>query len=193
MQKALINVCIIVSILGCGSTQKTTTTDNNSKTTQTVSPSDDPFFKETSTQSEVFRVLIVNNTYIVRQMSGDTDLIKKVDASGDKEQLTRFQELGERYDFKDWEFNGVLSVRLHPHRGEIEHIEFVPGLNPKTWQASKLFQEDVSRFAFQFPKGQITLRDFRVRYRWKIPRRPGLTDEEAKKRALEFLKSETQH
>ncbi|HNJ05994.1 MAG TPA: hypothetical protein PLB73_17165, partial [Leptospiraceae bacterium] len=121
----------------------------------------------------------------------DTDLVKKQDDSGDKEQLNTFQELAARYDFKDWDFQGLLSLRLHPHRGEIEHIEYVLGQNPKTWQASKLFQEDVSRFQFQFPKGQVTLRDFRVRYRWKIQRRPGLTDEEARKRALEFLKAET--
>jgi hypothetical protein len=156
-----------------------------------VNPADDPFFKEPNPAGETFRVLILNDSYTVRQMSGDTDLVKKQDDSGDKEQLNTFQELAARYDFKDWDFQGLLSVRLHPHRGEIEHIEYVLGQNPKTWQASKLFQEDVSRFQFQFPKGQVTLRDFRVRYRWKIQRRPGLTDEEARKRALEFLKAET--
>lgn len=153
---------------------------------------EDGFFKETSHMNEAYRILILGDTYTVRQLKGAEDLKRKEDPSGDSEQLDRFKELAARYDFKDWEFNGVLMVRLHPHRGEIEHIEFVPGQNPKTWQASKLFQEDLSRFAFQFPKGLVTMREFHVRYRWKIKRRPGLSDEEARVRAIEFLKAERQ-
>ena len=153
---------------------------------------EDGFFKETSSMNEAYRILILGDTYTMRQMKGAEDLKRKEDPSGDSEQLDRFKELAARYDFKDWEFNGVLMVRLHPHRGEIEHIEFVPGQNPKTWQASKLFQEDLSRFGFQFPKGLVTMREFHVRYRWKIKRRAGLSDEEARVRAIEFLKAERQ-
>jgi len=154
---------------------------------------EDPFLKDPAgPMNETYRILILGDSYTVRQIKGAEDLKRKEDPSGDAEQLDRFKELAARYDFKDWEFNGVLMVRLHPHRGEIEHIEFVPGQNPKTWQASKLFQEDLSRFAFTFPKGLVTLREFHVRYRWKIKRRAGLSDEEARTRAIEFLKAERQ-
>lgn len=183
-------LCIMIALFGCGGG---TQVQNNVQTVPSNPQAEsDSFFTETSPMNETFKVLILDDSYTVRQVKGTEDLKRKDDPSGDSEQLDRFKELAARYDFKDWEFNGVLMVRLHPHRGEIERIEFVPGQNPKTWQASKLFQEDLSRFAFQFPKGLVTLREFHVRYRWKIKRRAGLSEDEARKRAIEFLKSERQ-
>lgn len=178
---------VAIVLAGCGSAP---VRENTGPTN--VQAQEDTFLKETSPMNETYRILILGDSYTVKQLKGEEDLKRKEDPSGDAEQLDRFKELAARYDFKDWEFNGVLMVRLHPHRGEIERIEFVPGQNPKTWQASKLFQEDLSRFGFQFPKGLVTLREFYVRYRWKIKRRPGLSDEEARVRAIEFLKAERQ-
>lgn len=179
---------VLLGVLGvCASPPK-----NDQPKVELVPVTDDTFLTEKDKYGEMFRVLILDKSYTVKQMSGDTEILKKKDEAGDAEQFTRFQDLAERYDFKDWEFTGMLTVRIHPHRGEIERIEYVPGQNPKTWQASKLFQEDVSRFAFTFPRGMITTREFRVRYKWRIKRRAGLTEEDARKRAVEFLKAEKQ-
>ncbi|MCE9600184.1 MAG: hypothetical protein K8S54_19655 [Spirochaetia bacterium] len=187
MQKIIMGM-IVVTLSACASTQK-----SDAPRVELVTVTDDPFLTDKDTKyGEMFRVLILDKSYIVRQLNGETEIQKKKDDAGDQEQFTRFQDLAARYDFKDWEFSGMLTVRIHPHRGEIERIEYVPGQNPKTWQASKLFQEDVSRFAFTFPRGMITTREFRVRYKWRIKRRPGLTEEDARKRAVEFLKAEKQ-
>lgn len=85
---------------------------------------------------------------------GDTDLVKKQDDSGDKEQLNTFQELAARYDFKDWDFQGLLSVRLHPHRGEIEHIEYVPERIQRPGRRPNSSRKTCPDFSSNFQKGR---------------------------------------
>jgi len=154
-------------------------------------PEDDAYFREPEAESgEVFRVLITKGNYQVRQVGSRDYLRRKRDPNGDRAQVEIFRKFSDRYNFADLVFKGMLRVRLNPHNGEIEMIRFIPGKTPQAAQAARLFKNDLSRFAFSFPKNAVVVREFRVRFEWRIKRQEGLTDEEAKKRLLEFLKKQ---
>jgi hypothetical protein len=151
---------------------------------------EDPFLVAEPFENEYFRVLIEANGYTVKKVTEDESILRKEDPTGDEEQFKTFKSYNDMYDFKEWVLNGRLRVRLNPHTGSIEHLSFVEGYMPKTWQSMKLIQEDCSRFQFTFPENEVLAREFIVSYEWRIQRRANLTDEEARARAIEFLKSQ---
>lgn len=152
--------------------------------------SDDPFFLKPAEPEEAFRVLITEEAYEVRQVGYNDRLSRQADESGDMVQHSMFLEHDQKLNFHEWELSATIEIRINPHRGSIERIQFVPGKTPRTWQAGVLFQEDVSRFRFQFPRGNVDLREFHVTYLWRINREEGISDELSRERALEFLRQE---
>lgn len=201
--KYTIAVMLLQSLLACVSGAKTEepTGDDKGKPEvkgfvedQPAEPvsDDDLFFQKPAVSGELYRVLITGQNYSVRQYGQTTSIQRPSDSRGDKEQLKSYQEIHDEIDFRDWEIEGVLDVRLNPHTGQIEQLQYVPGHNPRTYQAAKLFQEDLTRFRFKFPQGVIQPIRFNVRFRWVIKRRPGLSDEEAKLKAIQYLKSQKQ-
>ena len=194
---------IFQSLLACVSGTKTGETTGDDKTKPEVqgfvedqpaepASDDDPFFQKPAVSGELYRVLITGTNYSVRQYGQTSSIQRPPDSRGDKEQLKSYQEIHDEIDFRDWEIEGVLDVRLNPHTGQIEQLQYVPGYNPRTYQAARLFQEDLTRFRFKFPQGVIQPIRFNVRFRWVIKRRPGLSDEEAKLKAIQYLKSQKQ-
>lgn len=153
-------------------------------------PDDDAFFLKPPQSGEVFRVLITRNNYSVRQLASKDAIQRPADSRGDREQLNAYREIHEQIDFKDWEIEGTLDVRLNPHTGQIEQLQYAAGRNPRTWQAAKLFQEDLTRFRFKYPTGVVSPTRFQVNFRWVIKRRPGLSDQDARKRAIEWLRDQ---
>ena len=154
-------------------------------------PEDDAFFHETLMPTELFRVLITEGNYEVRQL-GYGDRIERVaDPVGVREQMEFFMEKDNEIDFKDWLLEGTLQIRLSPLGGQIEHISYLEGRTPITWQASTYFQDDISRFRYEFPAGVVSPTRFLVRYRWVIKARPGLTADEQRERAIEYLRAQT--
>lgn len=151
---------------------------------------EDPYFKAPPVGMEYFRVLITNGAYIVYQVKGPDKIQRRPDTQGDDEQLVLFKEFESTYNFRDWTLSGMIHLRLNPHNGDIEHIEYVPGKNPKSWQAMKYFQEDVSRFLFDFPGKNVGVQELWISYEWRIKQQPGITPDESKTRAIEFLKSQ---
>lgn len=177
--------------LGCKTTATGTETAPTTSTTETQvsqDPEKDPYFTEKSDPGEVLRILITPDFYIVKQVAYDDAIHRRPDDQGDKEQGERFSKTSKEYDFKDWTITGLLRLKLNPNTGMIEHVENV--INPKTWQASVDFQSDVQRFRFDFPEGKSPMREILVRYEWRIPRQPGITPEESRARAIEFLRSQ---
>ncbi|MBW7857241.1 MAG: hypothetical protein H3C43_02825 [Leptonema sp. (in: Bacteria)] len=153
--------------------------------------SDDLYFQKPAQPGELYRVLITGTNYSVRQYGLISSIIRPADSRGDQEQLKSYQEVHEQIDFKNWDIEGALEVKLNPHTGQIEQLQYVPNQTPNTWQAAKLFQEDLTRYRFKFPQGTVTPVKFQVSFRWVINRRPGLNDEEARQRAIEFLRTQT--
>ncbi len=154
-------------------------------------PGDDPFFHEDTEDSTAFRVLIRRGNYEVRQVQYKNAVKRKEDPVGDREQMQFFHEKLQEIDFIEMTLEGTIEVRLSPINGQIEHITYVNGKTPRTWQASKYFQDDVSRFRFEAPNGGVPMRRFRVEYRWRIDPREGMSEEERKRRAVEWLKQQT--
>ena len=152
----------------------------------------DPFFTAPPRYGEYFRVLITEEGYFFKNVGNAQKLDRKPDPEGDKEQFKIFKKYNNDYDFKDWTLTTVIKAKLNPHRGELEHLEFLPGFNPKSWQSGKLFQEDLSRFTFVFPQKEVSVYEFLVSYEWRIKAREGLSEEEVKKKAIEFLNSQVQ-
>lgn len=152
---------------------------------------DDPYFFEPSFPGTAFKILITRDTYQIRQMAHDRLFKRKRDVEGDRGQVEFFQEEHDRVDFMTMNLEGVIQIRLNPLSGSIEHISYIPGRTPRTWQASKFFQDDVSRFRFEFLQNAISPREFKVQYQWRITRRPGLSEEEQRRRAIEYLNTQT--
>lgn len=152
---------------------------------------DDPYFFEPSFPGTAFKILITRDSYQIRQMAHDRLFKRKRDVEGDRGQVEFFQEEHDRVDFMTMNLEGVIQIRLNPLSGSIEHISYIPGRTPRTWQASKYFQDDVSRFRFEFLQNAISPREFKVQYQWRITQRPGLSEEEQRRRAIEYLNTQT--
>lgn len=151
---------------------------------------DDSFFRNEAESGEVFRVLIADGNYQVRQVSNQKFIRRKGDPNGDREQLISYQRFSSHYNFMDFVFRGTMEVRLNPHSGGIELIKYIPGKTPRAAQVTMLFKNDLARFSFSFPGNSVVVRSFTVSYEWRIKKRPGLTPEEARRELIEFLKTE---
>ncbi len=155
-------------------------------------PTDDPYFLTPAQNGVVFRVLITEGNYQVRQLGEKESIRRKKDAVGDRDQVRVFRRFSDRYNFDNTDFTGILSIRLNPHSGEIEMAKFLPGHTPPAWQATMFLKDDVSRMAFSFPRERVAVREFKVQYLWRIRRPAGLSDEDARRRLIEFLKQESE-
>jgi hypothetical protein len=151
---------------------------------------DNPFFEEPLKFGESFRILITDNGYAVKQIGLEKRIRLIKDEAGDKEQFSMYKELNEKYNFKAWQFDAMIDLQISPKTGYIEKSNFVPHQMPKTWQAARLFMEDISRYRFEHVNENDPHRTVRVSFRWLISAVPGLSEEEYKRRATEFLKSE---
>ena len=200
--RAVVGLAVLVLITGAcksggtepvetGTTETTPTTEFREDQPQYPEPGDDPYFLAEVKNGVEFRVLITRGNYQVRQVSNRAGIARREDPLGDREQMQFFTEQLEEIDFVNMELKGRIEVRLSPLSGQIEHIAYVNGETPKTWQASKYFQDDVSRFRFYGPSGGAPARRFEVQYLWRIDKRAGLSDEENRRRAVEWLKKET--
>lgn len=195
---------IIILLLSCSSknlkdhedqNQVIPTTDSNDikkgfQEDQPVYPvdTDDPFFFKDGLSSEAFRVLITRDNYQIRQISYQEDIEILKDIEGDKVQLKYYNEYYELMSFKDWEFEGILQLRLNPQTANIEKIHYHSNYIPRTKQALELFLQDVSRYKFRYLTEKMNPDTFLIRILWRIEKDPNLTEEEAKQRAIELLK-----
>jgi len=151
---------------------------------------DDPFFlnQEGKVPNEAFRVLITKNNYRVRQIQFETNIERVKDINGDKEQLNSYKQIYDQINFKDWEFDGIITVYLNPQTSNIEKIQYYSRYIPKMKQAVELFIQDISRYKFKYLTDATYPKEFNVRILWRIKKDPNLTEEQAKERAIEYLK-----
>lgn len=152
--------------------------------------SDDPFLRAGAEGGVTFRILITRDGYHVRQVARTELFRRQPDIEGDREQQQFFRDEHDKADFMDLSQDGLLQIRLNPLSGAIEHIAYLAGRTPRTWQASKFFQDDISRFRFDFLAGGVNPREFKVYYRWVVRKREGLSEEEQRRRAIEYLSSQ---
>ncbi|MEQ8352297.1 MAG: hypothetical protein RH862_12480 [Leptospiraceae bacterium] len=158
--------------------------------TQFPTAVDDEFFKEAPAEDEVFRVLITENEYIVRQVAAEDQIYARPAPLARKENHKLFREYDEKWDFKDFTHQGLLRVKLNPQTGMIENVDYEGGKSPRAWQASIMFRDDLMRYEFGFKSGIVQPREFMVRYEWRIKKDPDLTPEEARQKVLEFLRDQ---
>ena len=177
-------------LLSCGTSSAVKTAGYNPEQPLYPTAGDDPFFFKKVQDDEVFRVLVSKDNYQVRQVSAKKLIRRPLDPDQDKVVLEGFYDFHERYNFTDQVLTATLSVRLNPHSGKIQNLEFVPTENPQSWQVGRLMQHDLKRYKFRFPTGQVQMPTFRIRYMFRITRDPNLTEEEARRKAVEFISSE---
>lgn len=179
----------LLSGVSCSTTENTgaSVTEGSEVTLSDIL--EDPYFQKKPGSGEYFRVLITPDYYIARQVSGETAILREEDPTGDQEQLKQFNEVGKELNFKDWTFQGLIRVGLDQDHGNVNHIEYVPGQSPRTWQVSRMLQEDVSRYMFEEAvKGRKLPGRFLIRYEWRIPAEEGLSKEEAITRARAYIR-----
>ena len=150
---------------------------------------DDPFFlDQDKIPNEAFRVLITKNNYSVRQIQFETNIERVNDINGDKEQLNYYRQIYDQINFKDWEFEGIITVYLNPQTSNIEKIQYYSRYIPKMKQAVELFIQDISRYKFKYLTDVPYPKEFNVRVLWRIKKDPNLTEDQAKERAIQYLK-----
>lgn len=154
--------------------------------------SDDAFFHQPVEEDEVFRVLISKNDgYQVRQVAAKETIRRKPDPVADKEFLKMYLDYSEKINFKDMTHNAMLRVRLNPQLGKIENIDYPRAKDlPRAYQAAVFFKDDVARMQFTFPNRHVDPREFYIRFEWRIQKEEGLTEEEARKKVIEYLKEQ---
>lgn len=150
----------------------------------------DPFFQQKPAEDEVFRILITEDHYVIRQIAADNYIYAKEAPLEQRENHKLFQEYDSKWDFMDFTHQGLLRVKLNPQTGMIENVDYEGGESPRAWQASIMFRDDLMRYQFGFKAGNVQPREFMVRYEWRIKKDPNLTPEEAKRKAMEFLKDQ---
>mgnify|MGYP001382158722 CR=1 FL=1 len=148
---------------------------------------DDDYFKQETAEDEVFRILITENEYILRQVAAEDHIYAQPSPLARKENHKLFREYDDKWDFMDFTHQGLLRVKLNPQTGMIENVDYEGGKAPRAWQASIMFRDDLMRYKFGFKSGIVQPREFKVRYEWRINKDPNLTPEEAKEKAREFL------
>lgn len=185
---------IVLPVLQCSSFQNQSQNGQTTSDENLIFPveSDDPFFHQPIEEDEVFRVLISKELgYQVRQVGAEKTIRRKVDQAADKEYLQMYLDYEEKINFKDMKHNAMLRVRLNPQLGKLENIDYPRGSDlPKAYQAAIFFKDDVARMKFTFPQGVVEPRSFYIRFEWRIKKEEGLTEEEAREKVIEFLKSE---
>ncbi|GIX43080.1 MAG: hypothetical protein KatS3mg129_2813 [Leptospiraceae bacterium] len=151
---------------------------------------DDPYFLnlDDKLHDEAFRVLITKNNYQLRQIQYEEYIERVKDIIGDKEQLNYYKQIYEQINFKDWEFEGVIQIQLNPQTSNIEKLQYHPRYIPKMKQAVELFIQDISRYKFKYLKDLTYPKEFTIRVLWRIKKDPNLTEDQAKERAIEYLK-----
>ena len=157
------------------------------QSTQKPTAADDPFFQEKAVEDEVFRILITEDEYILRQVGAENYIYAKPSPLARRENHKLFAEYDDKWDFMDFTHQGLLRVKLNPQTGMLENVDYEGGKSPRAWQASIMFRDDLMRYEFGFKSGIVQPREFMVRYEWRIKKDPNLTPEEAKEKAREFL------
>ncbi len=203
IQHTLIFISFIVIVLSCKTSTNTVSTEQMPPENLNIqfedvfqedqpkypTENDDPYFlNQDKIPNEAFRVLITKNNYSVRQIQFETNLERVKDINGDKEQLNYYKQIYDQINFKDWEFEGIITVYLNPQTSNIEKIQYYSGYIPKMKQAVELFIQDISRYKFKYLTDASYPKEFNVRVLWRIKKDPNLTEDQAKERAIEYLK-----
>ncbi|PJZ86604.1 LA_2219 family laminin/E-cadherin/plasminogen-binding protein [Leptospira harrisiae] len=135
-----------------------------------------PFFqKKSDLPTELFRVYIASDSYMVRQIRHTDKIRRKPDAGGDelsKEEMKKFDLLS----FVD---DGMIVIGLNTVTGKLESIAFdrrVPRIN----DVAKIIQNDASRFNYEHSSkdGTPIITKFLISYQIRLY--PGKTRDEIK-------------
>ncbi len=148
------------------------------------------FFAQESEKNEAFRIFIGRDMYRVEQVDYFEQIKRQDDEKGDKEKKEFFTKEHDRISYSDFIIQGTLAIGLSPYSGKPTNIQYVPDKTPSTWQASKHFIQDISRFRFDFPDPKKKLLHFHVSYFWSVITQHGLTSAGRKQKAIEYLRSQ---
>ncbi|MBN1500807.1 MAG: hypothetical protein JW982_11655 [Spirochaetes bacterium] len=129
------------------------------------------FLSETpSNKSEIFRVFISSDSYVISQKLS-TEYIKRTDdETGDKyfmEEISMLNKIDEARE-------GALTVWLYPDSGRIMQVRYLQSTYLR--EVDKILIEDVQRWTFKFPKKVIEPIKFDIRYR--VVLRKKMTDDQ---------------
>jgi hypothetical protein len=169
----LLCILILSSIISCTSTG----TKDNIKIVYK------DYLNQDKNSEEIFRVLLLSDSYLVSQMKLKDKMTRIDDESGDKsacDELKKYDKISEVRD-------GIISVWLFPDSGKLMKVR--PKQLTYLMEIDKLIVEDVQRWNFQFTDKLIDPSQFDIRY--KVVLRKKQTDEEIMKEVREKIKEKT--
>ncbi|PJZ45644.1 hypothetical protein [Leptospira brenneri] len=135
-----------------------------------------PFFqKKSDLPTELFRVYIASDFYMVRQIRHTDKIRRKPDPGGDE--LSK--EEMKKYDLLSFVDDGMITIGLNTITGKLESIAFdrrVPRIN----DVAKIIQNDASRFNYEHSSkdGTPIITKFLISYQIRLY--PGKTRDEIK-------------
>ena len=151
------------------------------------------FLSQDLKNQEAFRVFISKDDYLVEQVQFESQIERIPDKNGDKEKQKFFNKESTKINFRNFNLLGTVRVELNA-RGNPIKIDYKLGATPRTWQASKYFINDISRFRFSFPKTAKAnggnKYKFEVSYYWCISGNSSLTRDERRRKAIQYLRSQ---
>ncbi len=148
------------------------------------------FSQEIKRNTELFRVFIARELYLVKQMQAHNNIARTPDENGDKEKQGFFTKEHDKINFRNYFLEGTLLVTLHPVSAKIINIQYEKGAMPRTWQASKHFVQDLARFRFRFLNEKRQPSQFHVEYMWQIEAESSISEASRKKKAIQYLRSQ---
>jgi len=117
------------------------------------------FLSADDNASEVFRVLISSNHYIVSQMKFGNIIARVKDTGGDEYIIDEIKRLDKINEIRE----GLISIWLFPDSGSIMKVR--PQRPTYIVEVDKLLTDDVQRWNFNFPKKIVQPTKFDIKYR----------------------------
>lgn len=124
-----------------------------------------------NSDNETFRVVMMSDSYQVRQLAYTKSMSREEDGSGDQ----YFMERMKKMDLIDAAREGHIKVWVYPDSGRLMKVRFLESTYIQ--ELDQLIIDDIQRWSFDYT-GSVYPLVFSVRYRMVL--RSTLSDDEAK-------------
>lgn len=122
------------------------------------------FQKQSRDSTEMFRVLITGNSYVLRQIRGSKFLVRKPDPGGDALIVEDVAKYDGKIDLLD---DGTIVIKLNPKTGKIENVNFGTRTT-RVGNFSKIIQNDSTRWNLEHKTQEPTVSKYTVTYYIKL-------------------------
>jgi hypothetical protein len=165
IKKWIILIAVVSVITSCETGSKKSTpgpdqkSGKDSSADAMIAKENKKFLEKDKNASELFRVLLTSDEYIVSQMRFEDFIKRDEDKGGDKYMSEEIKKLGKIDEVRE----GEIAIWLYPDSGRVMKIR--PQRPTYLLEVDKLLNDDIQRWNFKFPKKIVEPTKFEIRYR----------------------------